>query len=282
LIQQSFPIPKIIYPQNQIVSDTPRTHIELYEFKEGGQDYSSYVARLRKKDLAHLIANLIKLSEKLISNFPDLKVELTNRWSSYKHQYESPECSLKVCAELRARLKDHTNFDEIERIIASVEVTLNGGLKERLRKIEQTQPLRLIHGDLTENNILVTDEKLYLLDWDNCRLLPSGHFDLAFALVRLAVPRRHGSTHILTSEEVEAARELCEYVRQECAPSNTPNDQSIAYGLDQVSFEFMLRMIECLYLYAEDNTAPFDMSYLCRCDPSRPQQLKKELFPNIR
>jgi transcriptional regulator with XRE-family HTH domain len=252
--------------------------LELYEYIPGGHYYSATVAERRKQDLAQLIAKLIRLSDELLKYSPDLVSELTDRFGP-QHQYENIEYSVKSCEVLRRQLQNREDYEEIERSIDAIEETLHNGLERRLKNIEDAQPIRLIHGDMTENNLYVTNDKLYLFDWDVCRLLPSGHFDLAFALVRLSLPNRHESSYTLSEAEKFLATELYKLVKDNSVPIDPPDDDSVAKGFDQVSFEFILRTIEYLHLLVESVDTPVDKAYIRRCSPIKVQHLKHYLFP---
>jgi len=154
------------------------------------------------------------------------------------------------------------------------------GAAAKLSGFREVQPMRLIHGDLTEDNLRLSGNKLWLFDWDNIRLLQTGPFDLAFSLVRLARPDRMHTSLTLTSDDIQAARKLVQKFAEGCRKGTLPSELDMALALEEVRFEFCLRMLEYFEIISAVPSWRPESAYIARCNPGRPRQLLRELFPD--
>lgn len=261
---------------SQWVSGQPA--YEVYAFERGGQEYTERVATVATPDVAHLLARFIQQGSRIEREEPDL-AELLKRRFSRCHQFGELEWSSARARDFEALLGKRAERSDIKQVIEAIDYFVDADLEAEILAEADDQPPRMIHGDFTEDNVLVFSREARLYDWDVLRMLPSGHFDLAFAMVRLGIPRKESSSHRLRADEVEAAGRLLAVVnaQMEGDPA-APTEVTVRLGLHEVALEFCLRMIEYLTLLSELPQLAVRSAYLKRCNPRRPLEMARHLF----
>ncbi|MCC7542755.1 MAG: phosphotransferase [Deltaproteobacteria bacterium] len=256
------------------------TRYELYEYRRSGVAYSLATLEHRPR-VVDWIATLLGLTQRLGDSAPELLASLQTRFSNDHQFFGRTGPSVPAIDALRVRLRSKPHDKLIERILDEAQQALEDHAKMDLPSMQAEQPLRLTHGDLTENNFLLCSDAAWLLDWDTVRVTNSGPFDLCFALARLAHPEREGEDP-LPSELIPAARRMLNDVRQRTPPSLFPDEADIALGLEEVRREFTLRMFEYLTVSAEAPSHRVQRDYLARCSPGRAVALREVLTHRTR
>lgn len=261
--------------------------LELYKFVPHENGYKIPGHRYLRSKLAAILVSMDQATQQLLSSHPDLAAELRSRFT-HVHQYEGIDIeALDHCYEtiMRQERRPVNKREEIKTLHKAIHTALEGGLEARIDAISQEEPERIIHGDLTPDNLIVrTDnEQLYVVDWDVVRLVRSGHFDIAFALTRLSYPLTEPPSHTVSDREKKEAKEFHKVIldtfdQEDVEP---PTEDSMAKGLDQVAFEFVLRMSEYFQPLAEGAHVGADSGYIHRCNPLRPFEIKALLFPEF-
>lgn len=277
LQSKGFPTIAPLKETSTATRDEGGSAFELSEYLTGGRDYNP-----QYDDSAKLIELLVEIQRRghQISQYePDLEQRLQTRFDRYLQWGKPKEWTKDRCDQVRSVLSGKTEFlHHIEPILKSLHDLVRDEKLTALEERANQEPNRLIHGDMTFSNVRVFGDSIYLFDWDTSRLLPSGHFDAAFAAVRLVFPINSGRTHLLTEQEVQKAKRFIDdFCKAAEDLGDAPTKETIALGLEEVSLEFCLRMDEYLTLLAEDPTVPVVTDYLSRCNPYRPLELRDRL-----
>ncbi len=233
--------------------------------------------------LIELLVRLTDATRRLFTEHEDIAQSLMGRLTRFgvRPRYEQMESSLVSTAkEIQVLLTGMPCESDVESVSEEVIACFASHIgdpqfRQRLEQLRDKQPQRLVHGDLTENNLLVQKKRLWLFDWDNVSIQRSGPFDLAFALVRLANADRMGATLRPTGEEIQRAERMLKLFCD--ASPATVSEPDIALALEQVRFEFSLRMLEYFEVLIGDPSRPVDMPYVRRCNPGRPLAIRRRL-----
>lgn len=258
---------------------------ELYEFIHGGRDYTKNDRERYQTAIIHMLVELIQASSELEAVRPDLWQDLRGRYDhADEHQFRklpalvSPRQAAARVDTLVGQLEGRADEDELITMVAN-------GIKTCMHDRAQRKPPAperwfITHGDMTENNFLLTDAAVYLLDWDSIRLMPC-HFDLAFALMRLSLPRRDGTppNPREDGEFFDCAKAFLDEFRNElrivCSEELT--DWQLAAALEAVRYEFAMRMLWHLEMLADSPEQNLGASFMARCNPDRVVLLKEKL-----
>lgn len=254
---------------------------ELYEWVSDCQHYDSFDRSSgdRTKKLAQLLVAMETLPGRDI---------LSGRFD-WKHQYGHLDLDLDHAEELGdavSRLYDNGVIYQAARVVAD-EVTKAVcrfiGKEAPIWKLVDGPPQRLVHGDLTETNVCLCNGEFYVFDWDVVRVQAGGPFDLAFALVRLARPKRLSTDLYIDKNQIKNAQGLLNayidayYERTREQLDAHFSNEELAIAFEQLTAEFCLRMMEYFEVLLERRDQSPDLAYLARCNPGRVQMLKKVL-----
>jgi hypothetical protein len=254
---------------------------ELYPLVRGGTTFDQQDNKLDL--LIGLLVNLTHATQRLFTEHADIAQSLTFRLTRFgvRPRYEKENSLVSTARELQVLLTSTPCTTDVESVSEEMIACFVSHLddprfRQRLERLREQQPQRLVHGDMTENNLLIQRKRLWLFDWDNVSIQQSGPFDLAFALVRLANADRMGATLYPTSEETRGAERLLKLFNE--ALPGTASDSDVALALEQVRFEFSLRMMEYFEMLIADPGRPVDMPYVRRCNPGRPLAIRRQLI----
>jgi hypothetical protein len=249
---------------------------ELYIFEHGLIPYTKSNAVSARPALAELIIKLASVSHLLQNSNGALANALESRFGS-QHPYGKIQEIREKMSVIYSRGEQR---EDLKMVFAAIEKCLVD--RPSIEKAVAQQPFRLVHGDLTENNVHLKADTMWLFDWDTVKWRRSANLDLGFALVRLAIPRRDESSLQIQNDEVKAAKELLARIRK-IWPSGLPSelyptDEAMRVALDEVRLEFAIRMVEYFEVLSTMPDYPVDISYVRRCNPERAETLKTRLF----
>lgn len=288
------PLPPTGVPKGQYyvsAEDGTGTIYELFEMAKDCDTTYEQVASFSVDSIERLAGLLVELDiiwKRICAEEEHLKVLLLNRFSK-EHQFEYLDSSIERVRELKDALCAFHGFDSAVCIVAS-EVyktfSMNSNRDDALLLERSKLGKRLVHGDLTEDNIMVdrTDQKAtWLFDWDSVRAIQTGPFDLAFALVRLGVPNRKNTPIRVTDREISESRLiLSQYMNtySERIGNLNSNDfkQSLFVAFEDVKIEFCFRMVEYFELLNARQIEAPDVAYIKRCNPARVDQIQMNLL----
>src|SRR5207302_1557122 len=152
-----------------------------------------------------------------------------------------------------SRLCDNEVIYQALRVVAD-EVTKAAcrfiGKEASIWELVDGPPQRLVHGDLTETNVCLCNGEFFVFDWDTVRVQAGGPFDLAFALVRLARPKRLSTNLYIDRNQIKNAQALLKaYIDAYYVHTREQLDahflnKELPLAFEQLTAEFCLRMME--------------------------------------
>ena len=233
--------------------------------------------------LSELLVELDVISENVLKE-ESIVSELKSRFTEI-HQFTYLKYEIKTVEVLRDYLSSSRGNYFLGIVADEVckALTTNPESNKYLENIRSEANFHLVHGDLTEDNIRVDKfGNFWLFDWDTVRLVQTGPFDLAFALVRLSSPKRYDPSFEITDYEVEMAKQILEKYKEKFIERVTTIDDKkfmklLTLAFEDVRREFSFRMLEYFNLLQLMPSKQEDVSYIKRCNPGRVRDLRIEL-----